>query len=65
MWFLGTDLISESDTETEQDTTDDEHPNVFSETIDESSSAEEYATEEHREPPSELPRHGGSHQRRN
>jgi|APAra0007618328_1042625.scaffolds.fasta_scaffold26738_1 hypothetical protein len=60
-----TDLISETDTETKQDTTDDEHPNMFGETIDESSGAEEYAAEEHREPPSELSCHGGSHQRRN
>ena len=60
-----TDLISETDTKTKQDTADDEHPNVFSKAIDKSSGAEEYAPEEHREPSSELPCHGGSHKRRN
>lgn len=59
-----TNLISETDTETKQDTTDDEHPNMFGKAIDESSGAKEYTTKEHRESPSELPRHGGSHQRR-
>lgn len=60
-----TDLISETDTKTEQDTADDEHPHALSKAIHEGSGAKEYATKEHREPPSELPRHGGSHQRRN
>lgn len=64
MVFFLTDLISETDTKTKQDTANDEHPNVLSKAIDKSSGAKEYATKEHREPPSELPRHGGSHQRR-
>lgn len=49
-----TDLICEPNTETEQQTTNDEHPNGGCETVKKSSGAEENSSEKHRKFPAKL-----------
>ncbi|KAL6998119.1 hypothetical protein U1Q18_008247 [Sarracenia purpurea var. burkii] len=57
-------LIGESDIETKQNATEDEHPDSLSEDIDDCSGAEQQAAEEHRQLPAQSSGHQRRHQRR-
>lgn len=57
-------LIGETDTETEQNTANDQHPDLDGGGIEDGAGAEEDTAEEHGEFPAELAGDSGGHERR-